>query len=175
MFVLEGDKNMKKCIVIINGSGGVGKDTFIEYCNKFSIVKNISSVDMVKEAAKVLVDWNGEKDEKSRKLLSDLKKLSIDYNDYPAKYIQEKSEEFLENNKENIMFIHVREIEEIKKLKKILKAKTLLITSNRIEKILSNSSDSNVENYDYDLYIANDGTMEELEEKAKKFVHDLIY
>ena len=34
---------------------------------------NISSVDKVKEAAKVLAGWNGEKDEKSRKFLSDLK------------------------------------------------------------------------------------------------------
>ena len=85
---------MKKRIVIINGVGGSGKDTFVELCAKHANVINISSVDKVKEAAKVLVGWNGEKDEKSRKLLVDLKKISIEYNDYPTAYILEEHKNF---------------------------------------------------------------------------------
>ena len=65
-----------KEIVVINGSGGVGKDTFVQFCNEYTPIMNISSVDKVKEAAKVLAGWNGEKDEKSRKFLSDLKELN---------------------------------------------------------------------------------------------------
>ena len=164
---------MDKSIVIINGSGGVGKDTFVDFCKEFVNVKNISSVDKVKEAAKILVNWNGEKDDKSRKLLVDLKQLSIDYNDYPAKYIQEEAKKFKEDSNEQIMFVHIREIEEIKKIKKLVNAKTLLITSNRVKKILTNTSDANVENYEYDYYIKNDGTMEELRLKAKDFVNKL--
>ncbi len=80
---------MKKRVIIINGMGGSGKDTFVEFCAKHGAVTNISSVDKVKEAAKILVGWDGAKDEKSRKLLVDLKKLSIDYNNYPTKYILE--------------------------------------------------------------------------------------
>lgn len=161
---------MVKKIIIINGSGGVGKDTFIELCSKYTEIKNISSVDKVKEAAKILVGWNGEKSDKSRKLLSDLKQLSIDYNNYPLVYIQNQVKEFNENQNQVIMFVHIREINEIDKLKKQLDAKTLLITNNRIEKIQTNKSDANVEKYNYDYYIKNDGTLEELEEKAKKFV-----
>ena len=56
---------MDKQVIIINGTGGSGKDTFVEYCSEFAKVTNISSVDKVKEAAKILVGWNGEKDEKS--------------------------------------------------------------------------------------------------------------
>ena len=160
---------MKKNIIVINGSGGVGKDTFVEFCSEFVDVKNISSVDKVKEAAKVLVGWDGEKDEKSRKLLSDLKKLSIEYNDYPTKYIEEQAEQL----EEGVMFVHVREKEEIQKIKELLNAKTLLITSNRVEKILTNYSDANVENYNYDYNIKNDGTLEELREQAKLFVKEL--
>ena len=104
---------MEKRIIIINGSGGVGKDTFVEYCNEFTRVKNISSVDKVKEAAKILVGWNGEKDEKSRKLLSDLKLMSIDYNNYPITYIKQQSEEFKNSKEQQIMFVHIREISEI--------------------------------------------------------------
>ena len=161
---------MNKKIVIINGSGGVGKDTFVEFCSEYAKVKNISSVDKVKEAAKILVNWNGEKDEKSRKFLADLKKMSIDYNNYPITYIKEQAEEFLKDADQEIMFIHIRETSEIAKVKELLDAKSLLISSNRVEKIVSNSSDANVENYEYDYYIQNDGTLDELKIKAEKFV-----
>ena len=161
---------MDKKIIIINGSGGVGKDTFVDFCKEFTGVKNISSVDKVKEAAKILVGWNGEKNEKTRKFLSDLKQISIDYNNYPLVYIKEQTEEFLNNSNEKIMFVHIREIEEIQKVKELIGAKTLLITSNRVEKILTNKSDANVENYQYDYYIDNSGTLDELKERAKNFL-----
>ena len=161
---------MEKRIIIINGSGGVGKDTFVEYCNEFTRVKNISLVDKVKEAAKILVGWNGEKDEKSRKLLSDLKLMSIDYNNYPITYIKQQSEEFKNSKEQQIMFVHIREISEIQKVKELLNAKTLLITSNKVKKIVTNTSDANVEKYNYDYHIENNGTLDELKEKAKKFV-----
>ena len=161
---------MGKKIIIINGCGGVGKDTFVEFCKEFVNVKNISSVDKVKEAAKVLVGWSGEKSEKARKFLSDLKQMSIDYNNYPLVYIQEQSEKFLHNETEKVMFIHIREIEEIEKVKNAIGAKTLLITNNRVEKINTNKSDANVDNFQYDFYIENNGTLDELREKAKKFI-----
>lgn len=160
---------MRKKIIIINGSGGVGKDTFVEFCSEFINVKNISSVDKVKEAAKILVNWQGEKDDKGRKLLVDLKQLSIDYNDYPMTYIKEEADKFMENSEQNVMFVHIREISEIEKVKEMLKAKTLLITSSRVKKITTNNSDANVEQYNYDYYISNDGTLDELREKAKQF------
>ena len=43
--------------------GGSGKDTFVEFCAKYAKVMNISSVDKVKEAAKILVGWDEIKDE----------------------------------------------------------------------------------------------------------------
>jgi len=50
--------NMKK-IIIINGTGGSGKDTFVNYCSEYIKTVNISSVDKVKEAANILVrvEW----------------------------------------------------------------------------------------------------------------------
>lgn len=160
---------MKKRVIIINGGGGSGKDTFVEFCAKHAKVINISSVDKVKEAAKILVGWNGEKDEKSRKLLVDLKKLSIDYNEYPTTYILEEHKKFLESEAE-FLFIHIREISEIKKIKKLLRAETLLLTNPRVPKITSNTSDANVNDYSYDYMVKNSGTLEELEQKAIEFV-----
>ncbi len=162
---------MKKQIIIINGSGGVGKDTFVEYCSKYAKVLNISSVDKVKEAATVLAGWNGEKDEKSRKLLSDLKEIGIVYNDAPLKYICNMVEEFNHSDNE-LMFIHIRECEEIAKCQKVINANTLLVTNKNVPEITSNHSDKEVKDYSYDYYIANDGTLEELEQIAKKFVEN---
>lgn len=161
-----------KEIVVINGSGGVGKDTFVKFCNNYTPVMNISSVDKVKEAAKVLAGWNGEKDEKSRKFLSDLKKIGIEYNDAPFQYISNMAEKFKNSNKE-IMFVHIRECSEIEKCKQKFNAKTLLITNKNVETINTNISDRDVNKYKYDYHINNDGTLEELKQKAKKFVEML--
>ena len=161
-----------KQIVIINGSGGVGKDTFVEFCSQYTKVMNISSVDKVKEAANILTGWSGEKDEKSRKLLSDLKQLGIEYNDAPFRYLSSKVQEF-KNSDAKIMFIHIREHTEIEKCKQAFDAKTLLITNKNVAAILTNYSDSDINNYQYDYTIHNDGTLEELEQKAKEFVKNI--
>lgn len=150
--------------------GGVGKDTFVYFCKMFTGVRNISSVDKVKEAAKALVGWNGEKDEKARKFLSDLKQLSIDYNNYPLTYIKEQTLDFQKSENESILFVHIRECSEIEKAKNAIGAKTLLITNNRVQKIETNKSDADVENFKYDYYIENNGTLEELKNKAKLFI-----
>ncbi|MCI9177489.1 MAG: hypothetical protein HFJ28_02685 [Clostridia bacterium] len=161
-----------KQIIIINGSGGVGKDTFVEYCTKYIRVLNISSVDKVKQAATILTGWNGEKDEKSRKLLSDLKEIGINYNDAPLQYICSMVEEFQQSENE-LMFIHIREGKEIEKCKNTIQAKTLLVTNKNVLTIVSNHSDKEVEEYTYDYHIANDGTLEELENVAKEFIEKL--
>lgn len=163
---------MEKNIIIINGTGGAGKDTFVNFCSEATGVLNVSTVDKVKEAAKILVGWNGEKDEVSRKLLVDLKQLSIDYNDAPTKYICNMAEKFKKSN-DKLMFVHIREAVEIEKTKKLLNAKTLLINNPRVKLITSNDSDGKVNEYNYDYYIINDGTLEDLRNKAFEFVKEL--
>ena len=163
---------MEKKIIIINGSGGAGKDTFVEYCSEFRKVLNISTVDKVKEAAKILVGWDGTKDDKSRKLLVDLKRLSIEYNDAPTKYIVAKAEEF-KTSEDELMFIHIREAEEIEKAKQLLNANTLLVTNPNVAIITSNDSDAKVNEYNYDYTILNDGSLEDLKNKAEEFVNNI--
>ena len=96
-----------KQIFIINGSGGSGKDTFVslvrecmeEGLNQNNLVDNFSSVDKVKEIAKI-IGWDGKKTEKDRKFLSDLKLLCTEYNNMPFKSMQEKVEEFKNDDAE---------------------------------------------------------------------------
>ena len=157
---------MDKYIVIINGTGGSGKDTFVSFVSKYNKVYNFSSIDKVKEIAKE-IGWDGGKTEKDRKFLSDLKKLTTEYNDMAFNSIKDAVNKF-NNTNEEIMFIHIREPEEIQRAKDVFNAKTLLIKREGLDLIKSNFSDANVENYDYD-YIINNTTLEKLEEEAKNF------
>lgn len=162
------DKNKK--VVIINGSGGSGKDTFVEFCPLFYM--NTSTIDPIKSAAKML-GWNGIKDEKSRKFLSDLKKIVTEYNDYCNTYIMNQYKVF-SVDKNAVMFIHVREPENIDILKQMIpEAVTLLITSDRVDKITSNDSDRRIEEYRYDYIIDNSSTIEQLSNNHVKFMKDL--
>jgi len=161
---------MKKQIIIINGTGGSGKDTFVELCSKYGKVMNFSSMDKGKNIAR-LIGWNGQKTEKDRKFLSDLKRLTTEYNDMSFNSIKDAVDKFMHSDRE-ILFIHIREPEEIKRALKIFKAKTLLIKRVGLTNIESNYSDANVDNFSYD-YIIENATLEELDKKAQKFINNL--
>lgn len=161
---------MKKQVFIINGSGGCGKDTFVSLVDDIVYTMNFSSVDKVKEIARI-IGWNGGKTEKDRKLLSDLKLLCTDYNDMPLNSMQNEYEEFL-NSHAKFLFLHIREPEEIEKAKKIFNAKTILVKRDSVKHITSNMADANVFNYNYDVVINNDQGIEELKDKAWYFVED---
>lgn len=90
------------------------------------------------------------------------------YDEIPLRKIEEKINEF-KNSDSEIMFVHIREPEEIKKLSDIEKVFTLLVVKDDNEHF-NNYADSNVENYEYDYILKNNSTLEDLENKAKGFV-----
>ena len=167
---------MKKQIFIINGHNCVGKDTFVSLVNNYIPAWNFSSVDKIKEIAKI-IGWNGKKTERDRKFLSDLKILCTEYNDMPFKSMQEKVEEFYKDETVPFLFLHIREVEEIEKAKKAFNAETILIIRDNIEQITSNMADKNVRDYNYDIVIYNNDTLEELKSEARKFCmgHDYMW
>lgn len=163
---------------VINGFPLSGKDTFVNYC--LEEIKNygllVSTVDFVKHIA-IECGWKKEKTPKDRKFLSDLKKILSNWNDVPyRKVIEEityfrKDLEYYGVDDNGIVFIMSREPEEINRFKKDLNAKTVLIyrpSASLLQQ--SNDSDSNIMNYQYDYTIYNDGTLEELRNKAKNFL-----
>lgn len=159
-----------KQVFIINGSGGCGKDTFVSLVSDITYTTNFSSVDKVKEIARI-IGWNGGKTEKDRKFLSDLKLLCTDYNDMPLKSMEHKFKEFLDSDS-IFLFLHIREPNEIEKAKKLFNAKTILIKRDLVEHITSNMADANVFNYDYDIVINNDKGLKEFGDKAYCLVKD---
>lgn len=169
-------------IVIINGVNGAGKDTFIDFVSQYlgdHNVLNISTVDCIKDVARRL-GWDGQKNESARKMLSELKRISIDFNDYP--YIDcvnkislfERDRQYYGMSTDKcIIFIHCREPEEIEKYKKRLNATTLLITNSRV-KPANNSSDLSVFNYKYDYIIDNSKGFMQLYEAAAEFCEEML-
>lgn len=159
---------MSKKVFIINGSGGVGKDTFCEYVGHYAKVKVISSIDLVKDYASKM-GWNGSKTPRDRKFLSDLKDLLTKYNDYPFRDICQKVLWFKEDDNE-FLFIHIREPEEIDRAKREFNAHTILMVNDNVRGIYSNHADARVLEYNYDIVIDNSGTLKDLEIIAKDFV-----
>lgn len=145
-----------------------GKDTFVEFCSKYAKVRNYSSVDYIKIIARLL-GWNVEKDERSRKFLSDLKDLSTEYNDGPVLKMEEQIR-LAEKEGMDFIFLHMREPSEIAKCKKLFNAETIFIQNPNVPIISSNEADKNVFNYYYDYTIHNDGTLEDFQEKARTFM-----
>ena len=163
---------MNKRIIIINGSGSVGKNTFVDFCKPYANITNVATSDKIKDAAKIL-GWTGSKSEDDRKFLSDLKLLSTGYNNFPYEYVKNSIEKFMMDKSSYTMFIHAREPEEIHKLKTNFGCITLLILNPNKESITSNMADVNVENYEYDYVIHNDGDLDDLKRKAIHFINSI--
>ncbi len=169
------DKKKKQLVIIINGRGGVGKDTLCEMAAKHFSVRNISSITPIKEIA-LQNGWKGDKTKKSRKFLSDLKRLFVEYNDLPTKYLVRQYREFMQGE-EQILFVHIRETEEIDKFKREVSHRciTLLVKRDKMRRgNWGNASDDEVENYAYDFYFQNDKPLPDVEKEFVRFIEERL-
>lgn len=171
---------MTKHIFIINGQGGVGKDTICSIVANHYCTRSISAIDKFKSIARQL-GWNEEKDLKSRKFLSELKRLSSEYNDFPLQNLVSNIEQLI-TRYFDIIFIHMREPKEIDRLKEKLQwmnqvfgweIHTLLIKRNEDE-TFGNEADDGVNNYEYDYVYINDKPLEELENDFMPWFNKII-
>lgn len=159
-------------ICIINGYGGVGKDTFVNFIKDncpFHTIVNVSTIDNVKAAARKL-GWDGVKDEKGRLFLSELKYFANQYYPISLNTVYQAIED---NPRASCIFVHCREPKEIDKIKEEFDAITILVKNDNVE-IPENYSDQNVENYNYDYEIDNNGSLYDLERTAKAFITKVI-
>lgn len=171
-------------IIIVNGAPGSGKTSFESFCQEImgDYCQMRSTIDLVKEIALFYTGWNGEKDLKSRKFLSDLKDLLTEFNDVPFNDIvrfknvwEDELEMYDVKDHPHILLVDSREPEEIMRFKRELGAVTVLIRRASAEIAeTSNHADANVLNCDYDYEIDNNGSLDELRAKAVEFL-DLIF
>ena len=172
-------------VVVINGVGGAGKDLFVAFCASIlgpDKVKNYSTVDYVKAVA-AQSGWDGTKDDKNRKFLSELKRVLTEWDYIPYRRTKIEIEDFEEKMfkmggkyaENSIMFIHCREPKEIQRFKEEFGATTLLIQRDAAEeKNWQNESDKAVFNYEYDCVIPNNGSLSELRARAEIFLRESL-
>lgn len=166
-------------VIIINGRPRVGKDTICDLTKEIlgkDYCESISSVDGIKEIAKQ-IGWNGEKDLRSRKFLSDLKDLFTNFNDYPfistTRRIQnliDMYENYGISENQYVIFVHIREPKEIQKIQQKFNALTVIVERPLIDTKVSNHADEEVYNYDYNYIIYNDGNKEDLKKTIIGFL-----
>lgn len=165
-------------IYILNGKAGSGKTTFFklieEKCHNY--VYNYSTVDLVKKVA-YGCGWDGSKTPENRKFLSDLKDLLTEWDDVPykdclkeIKRITSLADIYDIEHDDWAIFIDCREPKEIQKFVDRLGAKTIFIDRKIEDYNASNHADANVENFEYDIVINNNGTLEDLAAVAMNFI-----
>lgn len=166
-----------KIVIVINGKGGVGKDTICGLTSRLFYAKTISSITPVKQVA-ALCGWKGEKDGKARKFLADLKQLLIAYNDYPNQFLTQEVQAFRKDPALDILFVHIREADQIEAFLHSIdrNAVTLLIRSNRpgLSAVYGNSADDGVEQYQYDYIFDNDCGPDALLQEVERFMTALL-
>ena len=168
-------------VIVVNGVAQSGKDSFVDYCIDELAPNGAkwSSVEFVKDVAKYC-GWNGVKDEKGRKFLSDLKDLLTEWDDVPWKKVEEvfnyiKVECFQYGLKDSdfFLFIHSREPKEIERFQREYGAVTVLIDRAEVEGEQSNHSDEEVMNFNYDYIIDNNSSLDVLQERAIQLIESV--
>lgn len=157
-------------VIVINGMGGVGKSTFISLCHEIDPrVIETSTVDFVKQIA-LQAGWDGIKDQKGRRLLSDIKDALERYDDVPNK----KVDDFIKSHPDNIIFINAREPHNIQYYQEKYEAISVLVKNPNAKQVQGNHADENVYDCSYNVFINNSGNFEELKEKAKWFLTNCL-
>lgn len=200
---MDGKILQRVTCIVINGSGEVGKDTLIRSLITYPLrgennqvntclgksaagdyIYNISSVDQVKAAAEIL-GWNSKyKTSADRQFLHDLKECSIRYNDGPTCYIMslltKLEEECLASDMFAVVFVHIREPDEIYKLRRAVssnlaytKFRSLLVKDVSTVNTYENGADDVVDNYYYNYTFVYDKSNALFEETSQRFDHTI--
>lgn len=163
-------------VFIVNGAARNGKTTFENLVNKIGREKYgletaiFSTIDCIKDIA-LDCGWNGEKDEKSRAMLSDMKILFTKYLDYPFKETCKQIDMSILDGVDFI-FVDSREREDIKRYVDKYEAITIYIENINNKESFYNSADigARIDHYPYDYCIENNGTLEDLENRVIEFI-----
>jgi len=168
---------MNKQIIVINGVCESGKDTFVTFCQEHlgtNAVWNYSSVSKVKEIA-LQCGWDGIKTPEARKFLSDLKDLTEQFCDMSYQDMLRKIEIFNLDLDAKLLFLHVREPEQIKRLCDETGALSMIVKRGNHNPDVSNHADANVLNHKYDIEIKNDGNLADFKETARIWCETMGY
>ncbi len=164
---------MDKVIVLVGGIARSGKDSFIDMCLENVDGYKISMIDPVKEAASCLGVVDPDKGEKYRKFLANMKALWDGTYNGSFAYLKKQYSNMTNGQ---VLFVLVRKPEEIEQIVKHYGHRgycvTVMLSRKGID-VPENSADMTTENYDYDMIVCNNETLEELEYQCHAFVEYL--
>ena len=180
---------MKK-LIILNGTGGAGKDTFYKYISEYLFQRynqtsiHYSYVEFTREMLKEYGIDPSEKTAKYRQLLATINHALTEYRNIPLrdccsliddmlfKGIDDDPYEYVNPNEINCIFLDVREPSVIDSFKKLYpNTTTILVDNGRINN--STNEDKNVKNYLYDYVIFNVTSIDELKLKSEDIAEKL--
>lgn len=182
-------------VIIINGVTGAGKDTFVNlatsYCedNEIANIFNISSVEMIKDML-MNFGWDGEKTDEVRDIMAGIKKIWISAKNGPTMFLMNNIIQYhiAHTGEDNIIFCHVREPEEIKKLVDIItgmdavgidiitlyiERKSIYMNGIDINNVRDSDDPFIISRYPYDIIIDNNSDLPALDEVVHNFINDL--
>lgn len=169
---------MEKIVIVINGKAEVGKDTLCDIVIKHYNARKISAITPILKIAREN-GWDGTKNSKTRRFLSDLKRTFINFNNLPNNYLVEEQKKFL-CSEDDILFVHIRESDQIAlfldSIKDSCVATSLLVKRKYSKKPIfwGNDSDDYVDNYTYEYNYNNTRTLDKVEEDFLDFFDKLL-
>lgn len=152
-----------KIVIVVNGQGGVGKDTLCRYFCTYYDGEIISAITPLLPIATSL-GWSGGKSDKDRKFLSDLQDVADEYGQFTKRYLEKELERFSSNDK-SVLFVVARKYDQIDWCRKEarsfgLRSTTLVIRRAAVEREFGNNADDGVLEYPYEYAFDNDSPIE---------------
>lgn len=158
-------------IFVLNGSPRAGKNTFVK------LIPNAAHYSYVDLTRRMLdtegIDYKF-KSNSARVMLETINNALEKYDDIPFKDICSITDDFLNGYLgADYLFIDIRKPENIEKYLKEFKGARAVFVDDK--KPVSNvtESDSLVADYQYDFYIDNSGSLENLKQEAMRFIHKI--
>ena len=164
-------------VFVLNGSPTSGKNTFVEMLLCESA--HYSYVDFTRDMLDCKgIDYkpkpNETKSEKSRILLETINNALEDFDDIPFKDCCDLTNDFLKGYLEcEYLFVDIRKPKNIKRFLNEFKGARAVYVDNKKPISFVTVSDSQVADYEYDFYIDNSGSLEDLQREADRFIAEI--
>lgn len=173
---------MKK-VIVVNGGPRAGKDTSIAFMQGILQQHRVasmqfSSIDPIRAAvANMGIDTRGKTPE-DRALLAEIGSAVEKHSGFRSKECVAHCLRFFASHREAVVFLHVREPEVIRTIGAALelagcKLLSVIVVSNRAEKVASNAADLGVHDMEYDATLSNNSSLSVLEANCRCLLHTL--
>lgn len=158
-------------IILVSGKAGSGKDTFYELASEMIDAHRLAYADGVKDVARFM-GWDGIKDDNGRSLLITIGESARNYIGelvWINKVIDKINLIFGYNENATIIITDCRHPNEITKIRELYPSTSVRMTgrASDLGENASNISETDLDDFEFDFYIDNSGTKEELKTKVR--------